>query len=62
MFTIELKAKKDSLLNKYISCCCVFFFSHRSHVTTARFDKRQTCDTNLFRHCAMPECWDYMVK
>ena len=28
----------------------------------ARFNKRQTCDTNLFCHCSMSECWDDMVQ
>ena len=28
----------------------------------ARFNKRQTCDTNLFCHCSMPEYWDDMVQ
>ena len=29
---------------------------------TARFNERQTCDTNLFCHFLMPECWDDIVR
>ena len=28
----------------------------------ARFNKRQTCDTDLFCHCSMLEYWDDMVQ
>ena len=29
---------------------------------TVRFNQKQTCNTNLFCHGSMPECWDNMVK
>ena len=29
---------------------------------TARFNKRKTCDINLFCYCSMLECSDYMVQ
>ena len=29
---------------------------------TARFNKRQTCNINLFCYCSMPECWDDIVQ
>ena len=33
VFTIELKAKKDSLLTNIFHVAVFFFFSHRSHGT-----------------------------
>ena len=37
------------------------FFSKR-FVKVLFHDYKQTCDTNLFCHCSMPECWDDMVQ
>ena len=30
--------------------------------TSSRFNERKICDTNLFCHCSMPECWDDMIQ
>ena len=32
------------------------------YLNTARFNKRQTCDTNSFCYRSMPECWDDIVQ
>ena len=31
-------------------------------LNTARFNKRQTYDIDLFCYCSMPECWDDMLQ
>ena len=31
-------------------------------LNTARFNKRQTYDIELFCYCSMPECWDDMLQ
>ena len=40
----------------------VVFKPFPRYSNTARLNKRQTCNNNLFCHCSMPECWDEVVQ
>ncbi|RMX44279.1 hypothetical protein pdam_00019161 [Pocillopora damicornis] len=40
----------------------MFLLTKGKWSNTVRFNKKQTCDTNLFCHCSMPKCWDDMVQ